>query len=160
VQHAPSVAYPVGRFVWERRLVWGNCLLGVLVCVGWIVERLWQSGDAVSIQGSRWGLALVVLAWLIWWRWLMRAELATPAGELVWASEPTQEAWSWVCAGDVRVVDPRIALDLGNCLWLRVDCAGGHAAWVWVLQRADPSQWLALRRALQSSSNRRLTPRV
>lgn len=161
MQNAPSVEYPVGLFVWESRLARWAWVGLVLVCLGWVAERLWRVREGAAVDGATWWLtAVAILVGLLWWRWIQRAEAATPSGELLWAGEPSQPDWSWMCAGRSRVVQPRVVLDLGASLWLRLELGGGQAAWVWALRSADPSQWLALRRALLHSADRRLTPRV
>ena len=161
MQNAPSVAYPVGRFVWERLFVHWFAVLGLLVCVGWGLEHLRHAAGPVSFHGAQWALiSALAVVWLIWWRWLKRAEAAAPGGELLWGGESAQGQWSWSGLGDVCVVRPRIVLDLGDRLWLRLECADGPVVWLWAVHSTDPSQWLPLRRALQSCADRQLTPRV
>jgi hypothetical protein len=158
VQNAPSVAYPVGRFVWERRVLALAACGGAVVWALWWLQR-WSITHTPSPSG--WLLALAWLGAGLLWCWhAWRAERHSPVGELVWMSEAPHAGWYLERAGQLVPVVPWVAVDGGRCLWLRLEPAQGPSLWVWALRQDDPTQWLALRRSLQRVSASVLTPGV
>lgn len=158
MQHAPSVAYPVGRFVGERRALALAAAVAALVWVLWWAERWWRTHAVVT------GLWAVPWLWLglgLLWAWrAWRAEAGGASGELVWVNEEPHQGWYLECGDQRMAVTPWVAVDAGQRIWLRLTPVSGRGCWVWASRHGDPDQWLALRRALWSARHSDSTPRV
>jgi hypothetical protein len=155
---APAVTYPVQPARTEQ------ALFVVLALFQFLALGIWAS--AWSWQWARlpapWWLMLVGwLIWMVWWRWRMHHPLE---GRLAWLP-PDQEGstvrgkfslsghWRWFSRSYRQGVDlaqVECVLDLQSCVLLRLRTVAGLGLWVYLEQRHDAPQWLALRRALQA----------
>ena len=138
MHHAPSVSYPVGRCVWGRLLWLGPGAVGAIAWAAWgWVGAPWAVWSFMGV-----GLWLAHLAA---WRALrqQRGTLHWNALGGCWSHEDAVKADE----GQVKAV-----LDLQNALLLRwqpLTYAGLPASrWLWLARESQPSQWLALRRAV------------
>jgi toxin CptA len=136
MHQAPPVEYPLGN----------SRFLSVLFCAAWcavlVVDLLWLL--LADTQGMQvWlGLALSLLCGAM----ALRMRVSPLAGTLHWDGG----AWSWLdgahgCSGEVTV-----HLDLQSALLVAWTPGSGDRRWCWLDSSADPSRWLALRRALYS----------
>ena len=107
----------------------------------WLSQR-----SAASVQ-----LAVVIVAWLV------------SAGATAWAARCDQSGtlkwlagtWTWegregACMGSIVVV-----VDLQRTLIVTFSSEDGRTSWHCLHRRADPASWVALRRAVASSSGLR-----
>jgi hypothetical protein len=143
MHNAPPVVFPVGRFVWGRRVVW------VLALCGASGLGFWQTH--ADVFGFKW-------AWAAWGLSVAAALFATTkdiltAGSLVW----TGEVWLWRDAkgGEVET-QLRVLLDVGSALvlvLLPVD-APWHLShrFAWVHGCDAPQMWHGMRCAVYSRS--------
>ena len=141
---APSVSYPVGRFV-------GWCALqvtSVLLLAGVAMVLTWQAQHGllpVSVIGSA-GLLSAV--------WLWRAWCAAPAGVLAWAqSRDGRSGGAWFWRTDdtdaiERVVELSVMLLLQDHMCLSIQVAGQGRRTVWLSAASAPARWHGMRQAL------------
>lgn len=141
MHNAPPVVFPVGRFVWARRLLWVLALCGALGLV------FWQANT--NSFGVKW-------AWASWGICVLAATYASTSdillgGYLVW----TGEVWLWRDAkGREMEMQLRVLLDVGSALGLVLRCA--DAPWyfpqrfAWLEDRDMPQMWHGLRCAVYS----------
>ena len=141
---APSVSYPVGRFVWPYGWLGLQALLSLAVLGLWASEQtiglLW--GVAALGCTVAWAQSLKTLrgqgGWLSWdgalWRWQVDSPHA-------------QAPEGLAGVGEVKLVwDGQSILLLR---WQPLNDAGQPPVrWLWLGRRACPSHWLALRRAV------------
>ncbi|MDD5030252.1 MAG: hypothetical protein PHH58_12250 [Rhodoferax sp.] len=134
MQHAPAVQYPVGRSRFHLVLIVLLGSLGALALSGWLSAQ----DDLYAWQAASWTGWLATTAWasVKWWR--------TPVGELAWSGN----GWSWTQQGQANAVLLQVELDLQQTLLLRLLQPARHARWLWLERSRQPTQWLALRRAL------------
>lgn len=141
MHNAPPVVFPVGRFVWGRRVVW------MLAFCGALGLGFWQLNTDVS--GFIWTWAL--------WGTLLGVALYAPStdilsdGFLVW----TGELWWWRDAQGREIqVELRVLLDLGSALGLVLRPAQGAQRlppqFVWLDSHPIPQMWHGLRCAVYS----------
>lgn len=156
MHHAPSVSYPVGRSVFQRRWVWIHGVLTVCLGLAWAVNQE---------IGWAWMLAMTTLTgvtYCLWRQW--RAWQQAPHHLLwldgVWSIQRLQTASedpldmplppAMHCVGSVKPV-----WDGQSTLLLRwqstSDRLGSGVRWLWLDETASPAQWLDLRRAVYSS---------
>ncbi len=150
MQRAPSVSYPVGRSVWERR---GLAVLAALLTAAglaglWSAGMRWSAGEVGGTFALGAALGWVVLAGLACWG-LARRERAVLEGELAWTAGEHGPCWEWRLGTTPQVVVPQLRLDLGAAIWLRLQTGDGTVHWVWAVAGSDPVLWLPFRRALQ-----------
>lgn len=148
MRNAPSVQYPVGRCVFERRLQAVFVLAWVLVQVVWITTPGWRWPP-----GAWWVSFLGGLAGLWFWRW---RSAHVPNGVLRWdAAAQPEGLWTWESAAYRRGTPLALvewAWDRQVVVLLRLRTAAGLSLWVWLDRQSDPQQWEALRRALKAHS--------
>jgi hypothetical protein len=133
MHNAPTVEFPVGRFVWGPWVISG---LAVVSAIGLL---LWQAHSGLEAAplwvGAGW-VMILVLACLVWQREALRE------GVLVW----TGQAWLWRSAQDhAHPVQLAVLADAGFALLLQVaitDGAPGLSRRVAWLECTDmPSRW-------------------
>lgn len=150
MQHAPSVSYPVGRFVGERRLA--HVLIVCLLCWGvtgiGVMAWRWLVGDP-SASTALWSMVCWSLAVVVWGAWVLRAQRRAPVGLLQWTMREGEPLWEWVTEAQVMAVRVHVRLDLGQWLWLCLKPAMGPSVWVWAQAASDSSQWRPFRRAVR-----------
>ena len=144
MHNAPPVVFPVGRFVWGRRVML------VLALCGALGLGFWQANANAS--GVQW-------AWASWGICVLAAMYASTkdtlaGGTLVW----TGEVWLWRDAkGREMETQLRVLLDVGSALGLGLRPV--EAPWrlsqrfVWLEGRDMPQMWHGLRCAVYSRSN-------
>ena len=144
MHNAPSVSYPVGRFVFPLWLLRLQALFSLVLLLLWAstqpIGLLWcvaAVGCAIA-----WALGRKTLraqgGWLCWdgaqWRWRLDFPSAEPA------------------LGQEGVGQVNTVLDWQNILLLRwqpLTYAGQPPVrWLWLGRRASPQSWQALRRAV------------
>ncbi|MCE2781272.1 hypothetical protein [Limnohabitans sp.] len=148
MHNAPPVAFPVGRFVWGRVLLWAAATLSAAGLIGWQMHS----------QAATW---LVACAWGFWWLcWVATAAWAprqhASGGNLFW----TGEAWFWqaehALSAPAQAVRLTVGLDTGSGLlmWVQhVDDQGramGPLTSAWLQSDAMPSKWHGFRCAVYS----------
>ena len=148
LQHqAPAVRYPVGRSGWP----WA--MLGALALAMGATGIAWVQSDAVAPAGLPQGLYLILAAVLL--GWACRDAWLAPRGHLVWDGA----SWSWEDGSPTpgalaTPFEPAAAtrleqhLDGQSWMLLSLRTPGAARRWLWLQRRQDPSQWLALRRAV------------
>lgn len=140
---APAVKYPVGRSRFQ------GCLVATLLGVGWLAGLCWWL--AVDTAGWRQGLFFATLV------------LASGRSILTWLQSPNEmlgwDGEAWRCAGAHGQTSGHVQLhlDLQLCMLLCFRADSGGQQWLWPEQRTAPSAWLALRRAVISSTGDRAT---
>lgn len=136
---APAVNYPVGP--WSMGPLYLMALAaGAIAAVTFLVN---QRSAAVGVQP-----AVVIVSWL------------ACAGATAWAARRDQSGtlkwlagtWTWegrdgACKGSVVVM-----VDLQRTMIVIFSSEDGRKFWHCLHRRADPAAWLALRRAVVSSS--------
>ena len=141
---APSVSYPVGRFV-----VW--CALqvsSVLVLAGVATVMTWQAHQRLLPVLAIGAAGLLSAGWL-WHAWR-----ATPAGVLAWAQgRDGRSAGAWFWRSDdtdaiERVVELSVMLLLKNQMCLSIQVAGQPRRTVWLSAASAPVRWHGMRQAL------------
>jgi hypothetical protein len=141
---APSVSYHAGRSRFQGLMTVLLWLAAAALWVTWVFQ-------VEHLQWRQWLTMLVLLlsgtvAGWIWWR--------TPTGILQWntrnlQSGQTGPSWLWQAnhhltqAGTISV-----HLDFQRLVLLLHTCEQGRRRWLWLAQRTDPSNWMALRRAV------------
>ncbi len=145
MHNAPPVVYPVGRFVWGRRVAW------LLALVGAAGLLAWQAGSQAT-------MGKVVLAWCVWSlslavAWGSLAHECSASGHLSWDGE----SWLWRDdAGHVQTVDVQVLLDVGHAICLRYEGSkllsqeSCRAQWAVLQAAAMPSSWHGFRCAVYS----------
>lgn len=167
------MSYPVGRSHVQRQvlLVLSLLMLGLQV---WLCP-LWGRADGLSL--SRWLSVLACSVLGLVWAW--RGWFTDPVGWLTWAPAEADPWLAQLATSDGDDTDSVGAVDVGLSGWwwsrdqgalaepvdqvrvvllfngwllLRVRLGGtaGRVWWVWLERRAQPTRWLALRRALLS----------
>jgi toxin CptA len=134
MQQAPSVEYPLGNARPLRRFVLMAWLVVALTDLGWMFMA--------DFHGWRvWlGLALTLLTGAFAFR--IRPRACT--GAFFW------DGGSWSRRDGAHEVSGRatVHLDLQSALLVSWNPAFGAGTWCWLDSTADPSRWLAVRRAL------------
>ena len=144
MHNAPSVSYPVGRFVWPRRL------LDLQAALSLILLGLWAGTQPL---GLLWFVAALgcALAWA-----LARKTLRGQGGWLCWDGA----LWRWQVdspgtearAGLEGVGEVKLVFDGQSILLLRWQPLTGvgqpAVSWLWLGRCVWPQSWQALRRAV------------
>lgn len=141
MRSAPSVVYPVGRFVWGVRLAWAGFIVSGLG-LGWSFWWM-QAPLAVLLTG--------LVTWLVlglWSLWRGRTEFLDSAGHLVWDGD----GWLWQgedCPGCPVELAVLWDAEAAFLLSMRMACSSGvrHAC-VWVEARHSPLHWHGFRCAV------------
>ena len=141
MHNAPPVAFPVGRFVWGRRVMLALGLLGGM-------GLLWHPHFPV-LNVHLWALAF-------WGLLLLAAMWATrvdhwQTGMLVW----TGEVWLWRDPQDLEwEVSLQVVLDTGSAMGLALTPQQTHRValkrFVWFSQEDLPMLWHGFRCAVYS----------
>ena len=134
MHQAPPVAYPLGKVQTLRRCVALAWALVLVIDVYWLGQAQWQ-------DWKPWlGLSLTALAGASAYRF-------RPAGRdglLQWDSR----GWSHREGESETAGVVTVHLDLQSVLLVYWASASGPGAWYWLSAAAQPSRWLALRRAV------------
>lgn len=134
MQQAPSVEYPLGDARPLRRFALHAWLLIALTDLSWLTMA--------DLHGWRvWlGLALTLLAGAL----AFRFRPCACAGNLSWDGN------NWSRRDGIHEIGGRatVHLDLQSALLVFWMPASGLGTWCWLESAADPSRWLAVRRAL------------
>jgi hypothetical protein len=144
---APSVTYPVGPCVWYGRVLW----FGLLVVAG---GALWSvlAGQMPSPWRVAAGLGLGLLVVIAVLAHLRRIE----TGQLTWrfdGENPASGEWLWQPAsGRAVLVRVNVLWAGSNIMGMRLIDGFGQTLWVWAQAHQAPTDWLAFRRALISST--------
>ena len=159
---APAVTYPVRPARTEPALFVVLALAHALALGWWAHAWAWQW---VRLPAPWWLMLVGWLTWMAWWRWRMQHPLV---GQLAWVPPDPSEAavpatvrgapalpghWRWFSPSYRHGVDlsqVECVLDLQSSVLLRLRTVAGLGVWVFLEQRHDAAQWLALRRALQA----------
>lgn len=147
MRNAPSVEYPVGRSVFERKLQAALIFLWVGMQSLWAVNL-----GFVTPPGAWWASLLggVAAAAYGWWRLKHQ-----PVGVLRWdVVSGSHGQWHWVSDGsskDAALLHVNCMLDLQAVLLLKLVTKAEMPLWIWLERRQSaPPQWDALRRALKA----------
>jgi toxin CptA len=141
---APSVSYPVGRFVW-----WAALLLLTLASV--VVSALAVSWQA---REGAWLVVLVAGAGALSLGVVWRSFQRTPVGFLAWAQGrdvSTPGAWYWRTDGRDEieaVVELSVILMLKDHMCVSVRVARQPRWTVWLSGASAPPLWHAMRQAV------------
>lgn len=150
MKNAPSVEYPVGRFVWEWRAGWLAVVVLSALAVLWGTETWWRWRIHEPLAGDS---ALRALAWTacsaFWCAVVLRRERSVAQGALLWTERDGAALWEWSAPERMVQVEPVVRLDMGMALWLELRTPDGRCHWVWAFARQDASQWRPFRRALR-----------
>lgn len=141
MHHAPAVSFPLGRSHFLGGLLAIAWAVGVGVVVAWVLvqQRLgWPQGL---------GIGAVCLCGVLagnWWK-------SHPVGRLAWDGQ----GWQVRFQGATLTGCVSVHLDLQHHLLLKVCGSGrGAATWLWLDERADPSVWGDVRRAVYSRARK------
>ena len=144
---APSVTYPVGPCVWYARVL--SVALTVVALAGLGVAAWGQEPSAMS-------LAVALGLWLSAVGAVALHLARVPKGQLTWRCEIAEGAdgeWVWQPeVGRAALVSVSVVWPGNRVLGLRLWDGLGHTHWVWAQAQHAPHDWLALRRALISST--------
>jgi hypothetical protein len=144
---APSVTYPVGPCVWYAHVLW--MALTVVALAGLAVAAWGQEPSAMS-------LAMALGLWLSAMGAVALHLARLPKGQLTWRCEIAEGAdgeWVWQPeVGRAALVSVFIVWPGNRILGLRIQDGLSHTHWVWAQAQHAPHDWLALRRALISST--------
>lgn len=134
MHQAPPVTYPLGNAQLLRRWVGIAWALVIAIDVFWLVQGHWQ-------DWKLWfGLALTLLAGAC----AHRFRPTGGNGELQWDGA----GWSYREGESETAGLVTVHLDLQSALLVFWAPVSGPGAWHWVSSAAQPSRWLALRRAV------------
>lgn len=138
---APAVVYPLSRPVFL------HAMLLLVLCLAMGVDLAWaalaSAGDWRPWVGL---LATAAIAAGCWWKGPL-----TEAGRLSWDGAD----WRWESVDAPIGGTIHVRLDAQSGLLVRFVTAAGASRWLWLARAADPSQWLALRRAVFAGVDRR-----
>ena len=152
---APGVAYPTGAPVAESWVITGLAAAWLLAQAIWLHAHL----EPWSGMPPAWWLSLVAGALLLGWSlWRLKA---LRAGQLIWtptlpaAGSLPRDAGSWTLIHPdwprgLPLRQVRCAVDLNQLMILELRSVSGLGVWVWCSQARQPSEWLALRRAVHA----------
>lgn len=146
---APAAVFRVSR---STAFAWALATLHGLALANLAAWWYWAAPPTPTI------MALALLAWLVIALLSARSYLRLPVGRLMWDTE----AWSFEHFEHTTVQEQlgmaaEASLDLQICMLLHFSKAT-RSHWVFVTRRHDPSQWLALRRAVYSPAIALLLP--
>ena len=138
MHQAPPVAYPLRNAQTLRRWVGAAWALVLVIDVLWLFQAEWQ-------DWKLWlGLALTALAGACAYRF----RPARGNGILQWDGS----GWSYREGERETAGLVTVHLDLQSALMVHWEPASGPGAWHWLSSAAQPSLWLALRRAVFAPS--------
>lgn len=146
MHNAPSVSYPVGRFVWWLGVQWGiTGLLAIAAVVLSLVYDQWAVSLAIGVAG--------LVTWMVVWR----AWHTSPRGHLAWvtgvsAREPG--IWYWRDDGDdvlVALVELSLVVMLQSRMCVSFSVPNRGRRTVWLARECAPVHWYALRQAVWAS---------
>jgi hypothetical protein len=135
MQQAPAVRYPLGPSRFLARTMTALLLCGATAMLYWA----WR--QSVGQDARAWSLLSVPLSAAAahhWWA-------SQAVGHLVWDTGQ----WQLQVAELSEAGTLHVQVDLPRHLWLEWrSLSSGKKNWLWLEQKSDPGQWLALRRAV------------
>lgn len=133
----PAVAWNVIFSRWQKYLVTSLVLFAGLA---WAVFTVGQGWGVTSLALL---LALLVAVLLS-----AMAQRNAPIGQLRWDGEH----WYWIADQDLTVRNMVLVMDFQLMMLLQVTFDKGQRHWFWLDADSKPSHWIALRRAIVSTT--------
>ena len=133
------MTYPLERSRWQTWVLAGFWLTGVLLMISWVFASQ-HFGWRQSV-----GFLAIASVGLLAYRGWKNA----PVGQLVWDGQ----IWRWEGPGyqaGMAEYQLLVAADFKNFMLLRIENQAHAKLWLWADQRAFPSRWSDLRRAVYS----------
>jgi len=142
MHNAPSVTYPVGRSRKARSIEMSLLAAGACAVVLF----------ALQVQGAGWHKAALALSWGAALAATLLARRRPAVAQARW------DAPLWTLGGSrgeiiLGAAQAHVHLDLQWLLLAQLTDASGASRWLWFDRAADPSRWLAVRRALYAQSS-------
>lgn len=146
--HAPPVRYAYGRSAIVAHSLVALAVAGLLSLAAWISAHA-NHGDAVLralVAAAVWSWS-VVKAWRFW--------CTLSPGIVIWDGAQWWLTSRFVPQGVPLQSPPVVHLDVQAAILLSLKEPTAGRQWLWLVQKGDPLQWAALRRALYSRAQRR-----
>lgn len=154
MHNAPSVSFPVGRFVLGYRFIrWASIVLAVFSA-----SIAWPTTHAAVASIS---IAVVLVAQLVW----IRSKCAEESpGHLSWSTAKSKDVlgvWMWQSSGantQPFQVELSLVLTLQNHMLLVIKSSNFPARMLWLRAWHAPERWLPMRQAAWAHYNNQRQP--